>query len=81
MNQVFDAYGKPPSGVLRGNILWVGEYSECINVKEPWWTGKYCSLNQPTKFGMSLSTPWKYGMCLPNSCSQEDVANIVNFGI
>ena len=30
--KVFDAWGKPlPSGLLNGNIFWLGNYEECIN--------------------------------------------------
>jgi len=28
---VFDATGKFPAGILRGNIQWLGNYKECIN--------------------------------------------------
>src|ERR1700722_4131920 len=29
--KVFDAWGKPlPSGILKGNIFWVGDYNECL---------------------------------------------------
>jgi len=29
--KVFDAWGKPlPSGILKGNIYWVGSYDECL---------------------------------------------------
>lgn len=29
--KVFDAWGKPlPSGILKGNVYWVGNYDECI---------------------------------------------------
>lgn len=31
--KVFDAWGKPlPSGILKGNILWLGNYDECIDL-------------------------------------------------
>jgi hypothetical protein len=30
--KVFDAWGKPlPSGLLNGNIFWIGNYDECTN--------------------------------------------------
>jgi len=28
---VFDATGKLPPGILRGNIQWLGNYKECVN--------------------------------------------------
>lgn len=30
--KVFDAWGKPlPSGLLKGNIFWLGNYDECVD--------------------------------------------------
>ncbi|CAF4949011.1 unnamed protein product, partial [Rotaria socialis] len=30
--KVLDAWGKPlPSGILKGNIFWLGNYDECLN--------------------------------------------------
>jgi hypothetical protein len=30
--KILDAWGKPlPSGVLKGNIYWVGDYDECLH--------------------------------------------------
>uniref|UniRef100_A0A0N5AGU8 NRF domain-containing protein n=1 Tax=Syphacia muris TaxID=451379 RepID=A0A0N5AGU8_9BILA len=45
---VIDAFGKPPAGVLSGNNLWIGSWSECrkINViknrQGQKWSGQYC---------------------------------------
>jgi len=30
---VFDATGKLPPGVVKGNLQWLGNYRECINTK------------------------------------------------
>eukprot|EP00058_Branchiostoma_floridae_P023935 XP_002609425.1 hypothetical protein BRAFLDRAFT_124632 [Branchiostoma floridae] len=30
--QILDAAGKPPSGILNGNLFWVGSYSQCVNI-------------------------------------------------
>ncbi|XP_066267576.1 nose resistant to fluoxetine protein 6-like [Branchiostoma lanceolatum] len=30
--QMLDAGGKPPSGILNGNIVWAGSYSQCVNI-------------------------------------------------
>jgi len=40
---VFDATGKFPPGILRGNIQWLGNYKQCINT----------SLTRDTRFGIS----------------------------
>ena len=43
-----DAAGKPHSGILRGNIGWLGSYSECLAISD----AKYCvsqiNLHYPT---------------------------------
>lgn len=30
---VIDAWGKPPSGILRGRFKWPGEMNECVRIK------------------------------------------------
>ncbi|CAH1800194.1 unnamed protein product [Owenia fusiformis] len=30
---MFDASGKPESGILKGNIFWIGQYEQCLSVK------------------------------------------------
>lgn len=30
---VIDAWGKPPTGLLRGNLAWPGEMNECIRIR------------------------------------------------
>lgn len=32
--QVLDAFGKPPSGLERGNFLWLGSWDTCFNVSQ-----------------------------------------------
>ncbi|XP_035686734.1 nose resistant to fluoxetine protein 6-like [Branchiostoma floridae] len=29
---VLDSGGKPPSGILNGNLFWLGSYSQCVNI-------------------------------------------------
>jgi hypothetical protein len=31
---VFDAYGKPPTGILMGNLHFIGSYDECMALNE-----------------------------------------------
>ena len=42
-----DAVGKPRSGYLRGNILWLGSYSECRDISN----AQYCT----AKLGISVT--------------------------
>ncbi|XP_078618496.1 nose resistant to fluoxetine protein 6-like [Branchiostoma floridae x Branchiostoma japonicum] len=30
--QMLDSGGKPPSGILNGNLFWLGSYSQCVNI-------------------------------------------------
>lgn len=41
---VYDASAKIPSGILSGNLNQMGDFDECLNVKQPnnEFTGKYC---------------------------------------
>ena len=55
---------------FKGSIIWVGDYSECIQIREPYWNGKYCKLTDKIQFGM----------CLPKTCTETDVVHLVNFG-
>jgi len=49
---VFDAFGKPPSGILEGNTLWNGQYSECLGVIDYATNlkGKYFRIGQPMPY-------------------------------
>ena len=31
---MFDAYGKPPTGILMGNLHFIGSYDECMALNE-----------------------------------------------
>ena len=44
--KILDAWGKPlPSGVLKGNVYWVGDYDECL---QPWYyPGNKTYISQP----------------------------------
>ncbi|GFY57918.1 nose resistant to fluoxetine protein 6 [Trichonephila inaurata madagascariensis] len=52
--KMLDSYGKPESGVLNGNIKWLGEYKECLDI--------------PVKL-KNVSLPLNMGVCLPDSCN------------
>ncbi|CAM4874216.1 unnamed protein product [Rotaria socialis] len=68
--KVLDAWGKPlPSGILKGNIFWLGNYDECLNplyqinnksfLQQPINT-QYCALQStgPNFFDKIYQTPW-----------------------
>ena len=44
---MFDNIGKPPTGLLNGNINWLGSYKQCKSIEipnkeKPDFYGKYC---------------------------------------
>lgn len=38
---VIDSWGRLGSGVLLGNVQWMGRYYECLNIRTPQFIGKY----------------------------------------
>jgi hypothetical protein len=81
--QIIDAYGKPPAGILQGNLLWVGDYKECLNTTNEaiGWSSKYCSIQkgQPLDGQQLDATSFiKYGICMPQNCSHDDIVSILN---
>ncbi|CAF0715530.1 unnamed protein product [Brachionus calyciflorus] len=43
---VIDSFGRRPSGFLAGNVVWPGQYSQCIKIKSSEWSSKYCYINK-----------------------------------
>lgn len=82
--QMIDAFGKIPSGVLEGNIYFVGSYDECLavsvtngSVDNPF-RPKYCQV-----YATIESTPsamMKYGVCVPDSCKPAEIEFMINKG-
>ncbi|CAF0932692.1 unnamed protein product [Brachionus calyciflorus] len=81
--KLIDAFGKPPSGLLQGSLFWAGEYGECVNITEKTFNGKYCTLSKPLSPSMQqvAMVSFKYGICVPNFCNNDDIATLINFGI
>ncbi|OWF41722.1 nose resistant to fluoxetine protein 6-like [Mizuhopecten yessoensis] len=88
--RMLDAVGKPPSALLNFNLNWFGSYEECKNITIPAFRGKYCSVNfplvksngsaqdTPVAMGMGILPGVNIGVCVPDSCSGEDVSNLIN---
>ncbi|XP_078593512.1 nose resistant to fluoxetine protein 6-like [Branchiostoma floridae x Branchiostoma japonicum] len=82
--KMLDAGGKPPSGILSGNLIWAGSYSQCVNI-----TTKGFNITFDGKFymatlsgsGMAGVTELKIGVCVPSSCSQHDVIRTLDGGM
>ena len=40
----FDSFGRRPSGLFTNKPLWLGDFNQCIKIKEQNWYGKYCHI-------------------------------------
>ena len=40
--KALDSFGRRPSGIFTQNQYWLGEYTQCIKIKEEKWYGKHC---------------------------------------
>ncbi|KAK2556795.1 Nose resistant to fluoxetine protein 6 [Acropora cervicornis] len=67
-----DASGRPGSGILSGNLVWLGSYSQCQNTPG----AKYCLAPsvQIEITGQPKPIPLEWGVCVPEACSAQDVA-------
>ncbi|EDW27697.1 GL20966 [Drosophila persimilis] len=69
VEQMVDAWGSIPSGVLSGNAYHLGNFDECVKISEEITSshsihGKYCFLIVP-----AVSISIKIASCFPASCS------------
>ncbi|GFR30456.1 nose resistant to fluoxetine protein 6 [Trichonephila clavata] len=74
--KMLDSYGKPGSGILSGNIKWLGDYDECVGVYVPPqensslgdFQGRYCGIDFSLPY-KNATLPINVGICLPDSCN------------
>ncbi|GAB1602635.1 nose resistant to fluoxetine protein 6-like [Argonauta hians] len=92
--QMVDSYGKLPSGILLGDFRFPGSYDQCkstlVTVEanltgEPQlyrpFSPRYCQLVIPMK-GQVGTIPGIYvGMCVPDSCQQNDLNILIYIGL
>ncbi|XP_072016245.1 nose resistant to fluoxetine protein 6-like [Amphiura filiformis] len=81
---MLDASGKPPPGILEGNILWIGRYDLCRDIKASLtqrdFNGRYC-LTMSTAVNKSRTLLPEIGVCVPNSCSADVVNQLILSGV
>ncbi|KAF8796720.1 Nose resistant to fluoxetine protein 6 like protein [Argiope bruennichi] len=87
--KMLDSFGKPESGILKGNIRWLGEFDECLQIYAPPkkgegvgdFHGKYCTLKTTLKM-MKSDLTLSMAVCLPDTCDSSeiipDVASYLN---
>ncbi|CAF1048354.1 unnamed protein product [Adineta steineri] len=80
--KTLDAWGKLPSGLMHGNIYWIGSVYECQHhlrgfnnsiVEQPFKT-RTCTIGN----GLSNTIRPIYGICVPQSCNTDDIVNYIN---
>ncbi|CAF0748592.1 unnamed protein product [Adineta ricciae] len=80
--KTLDAWGKFPSGVMQGNVYWTGSVQECAHllrglndsvVEQPFRT-RTCVIGN----GHSYNIRPVYGICVPKSCSANDLVVYIN---
>ncbi|XP_053380232.1 nose resistant to fluoxetine protein 6-like [Mercenaria mercenaria] len=92
--RMVDAMGKPGTGLMDYSLNWAGNFDECVAIKadrytdpvakeglEHPYTGKYCTATvQLTKESVGFTGPLglHIGMCLPDTCSNEDASALMN---
>eukprot|EP00057_Strongylocentrotus_purpuratus_P034139 XP_794070.3 PREDICTED: nose resistant to fluoxetine protein 6 [Strongylocentrotus purpuratus] len=75
--QVVDSFGKPESGLLAGNAVWMGHYDECMSISDFNFCMSYLQLTLPQNSSSVPSPTGKtqlmWGVCVPQSCSDYDI--------
>ncbi|XP_062868144.1 O-acyltransferase like protein [Trichomycterus rosablanca] len=69
---MYDAFGKLGSDVEGGNMNQIGSLQECLSVKGPGFGGRYCQVFLKQGF-----LHYFVGICMPDSCSEEEVLLLV----
>ncbi|XP_071507522.1 O-acyltransferase like protein-like [Diadema antillarum] len=75
LTPALDSFGKPAAGILVGNVAWMGHFDECMAISD----FRHCLLGMQANLtdlvNSTLVIPFKWGVCTPVSCSEEDVRN------
>eukprot|EP00057_Strongylocentrotus_purpuratus_P023831 XP_011678305.1 PREDICTED: nose resistant to fluoxetine protein 6 [Strongylocentrotus purpuratus] len=71
-NIIVDATGKPSSGILEGNIAWLGDYRQCVDTTDL----HYCLTTAQIRVqsvSHRQSGSLSVGVCLPEECREKDI--------
>ncbi|XP_018517863.2 O-acyltransferase like protein [Lates calcarifer] len=72
---MYDAYGKMGSDVEGGNVNQPGSQQQCRSAHGPTFSGQYCQV-----FLQQGTVQYFVGICVPDSCGEEDVQTLVLHG-
>ncbi|GAB6033348.1 hypothetical protein CHUAL_013115 [Chamberlinius hualienensis] len=81
-----DAFGKPGSGIMEGNVRWAGNYHQCLHVNTNEIKGRYCWLEFPlntnnSEWNKTFNKMTRYALrtaiCVPNTCGKMEIMEIV----
>ncbi|CAK8682945.1 unnamed protein product [Clavelina lepadiformis] len=74
-----DSWGRKESGILDGNVQWMGNYYECIEAEGPDFNGKWCEAYMDHSAEPNMAavprTP-SVGICFPSGCSESSITKI-----
>ncbi|GAB6020573.1 hypothetical protein CHUAL_003252 [Chamberlinius hualienensis] len=91
--KMVDASAKIPTGILEGNLKWLGSFSECLKINnEGLFSGQYCTAtltNQSSELATLFpkSSPLSkllacncvtVGICWPSSCNESEIQQLIN---
>ncbi|CAJ1070709.1 O-acyltransferase like protein [Xyrichtys novacula] len=72
---MYDSFGKMGSNVKGGNVNQPGLLQQCRSAHGPTFSGQYCQV-----FLRQGTAQYFIGICVPDSCGEEDVQTLVVFG-
>jgi len=84
--KTLDSWGKIPSGILQGNIFWLGSVYECQHHLRGW---NRTVVEQPIRthtctIGNGISSNKIqpiYGLCVPQTCNASDITDYLHRGL
>ncbi|KAJ8300277.1 hypothetical protein KUTeg_021796 [Tegillarca granosa] len=80
--EMFDSTGKLPSGILQGDLLWPGQFDQCVNisavVEDPSNKSKSITL-QGKYFSLSVNTSLFINATIPTAFQYENILSYLCF--
>lgn len=77
---LLDSFAKPLAGIQSGNLDWPGQEKQCESIKfppdsddAPGFNGKFCKAKWSTEISSNISLKHHTEVCVPSSCSGEDI--------